>query len=188
MKQLLCLAIALLLVISGMGLAENKPATTYTAEANRAWYDRLDFSDETEKENALRGLIEAPESVVITRDDGVVAWNLEDFAFVRDAEAPDTVNPSLWRNTQLNAYAGLFEVCDGIYQVRGYDMANATLIRTDNGWVVFDVLMCQEDMAAAKALMEKHFGPIDVKGVLYSHSHIDHYGCINNGDFCIVLF
>ena len=178
MKQLLCLAIALLLVISGMGLAENKPATTYTAEANRAWYDRLDFSDETEKENALRGLIEAPESVVITRDDGVVAWNLEDFAFVRDAEAPDTVNPSLWRNTQLNAYAGLFEVCDGIYQVRGYDMANATFIRTDNGWVVFDVLMCQEDMAAAKALMEKHFGPIDVKGVLYSHSHIDHYGGI----------
>ena len=69
MKQLLCLAIALLLVISGMGLAENKPATTYTAEANRAWYDRLDFSDETEKENALRGLIEAPESVVITRDE-----------------------------------------------------------------------------------------------------------------------
>ena len=178
MKQLLCLAIALLLVISGTGLAENKPATTYTAEANRAWYDRLDFSDETEKENALRGLIEAPESVVITRDDGVVAWNLEDFAFVRDAEAPDTVNPSLWRNTQLNAYAGLFEVCDGIYQVRGYDMANATFIRTDNGWVVFDVLMCQEDMAAAKALMEKHFGPIDVKGVLYSHSHIDHYGGI----------
>ena len=178
MKQLLCLAIALLLVISGMGLAENKPATTYTAEANRAWYDRLDFSDETEKENALRGLIEAPESVVITRDDGVVAWNLEDFAFVRDAEAPDTVNPSLWRNTQLNAYAGLFEVCDGIYQVRGYDMANATFIRTDNGWIVFDVLMCSEDMEQAKALMEKHFGELDIKAVLYSHSHVDHYGGI----------
>ena len=163
---------------SGAEQPGNKPATTYTAEANKAWYDRLDFSDETEKENALRGLIEAPESVIITRDDGVVAWNLDDFAFVRDAEAPDTVNPSLWRNTQLNAYAGLFEVCDGIYQVRGYDMANATFIRTDNGWVVFDVLMCKEDMAAAKALMEKHFGPIDVKGVLYSHSHIDHYGGI----------
>ena len=138
----------------------------------------LDFSDESEKENALRGLIEAPESVVIYREDGVVAWDVTAFDFVKDAEAPDTVNPSLWRNTQLNAYAGLFEVTDGIYQVRGYDMANATFIRTDNGWVVFDVLMCKEDMAAAKALMEKHFGPIDVKAVLYSHSHIDHYGGI----------
>lgn len=170
---------ALAITVLCAALAEGaKPATDFTREANQAWYERLDFSDERERENALRGLIEAPESLVIYRDDGVVAWNLEDFDFVRDNEAPDTVNPSLWRNTQLNAYAGLFEVCEGIYQVRGYDMANATFIRTDNGWVVFDVLMCKEDMAAAKALMEKHFGPLDVKGVLYSHSHIDHYGGI----------
>ena len=155
-----------------------RPATDATRAANRAWFKWLDFSDESEKENALRGLIEAPEDVVIHSDDGAVAWSLEDFAFVKDAEAPDTVNPSLWRNTQLNAYAGLFEVCDGIYQVRGYDMANATFIRTDNGWIVFDVLMCRENMAAARALMEKHFGPLDVKAVLYSHSHIDHYGGI----------
>ena len=151
-------------------------ATSYTAEANAAWYEKLDFTDEREKENALRGLIEAPESVVIYRDDGTVAWNLDAFDFVQDRDAPDTVNPSLWRHTQLNTYAGLFEVCEGIYQVRGYDMANATFIRTDNGWIVFDVLMCKEDMEAAKALMEKHFGPLDVKAVLYSHSHIDHYG------------
>ena len=155
-----------------------RPATDATRAANRAWFKWLDFSDESEKEDALRGLIEAPEDVVIHSDDGAVAWSLEDFAFVKDAEAPDTVNPSLWRNTQLNAYAGLFEVCDGIYQVRGYDMANATFIRTDNGWIVFDVLMCRENMAAARALMEKHFGPLDVKAVLYSHSHVDHYGGI----------
>ena len=179
MKKALCLTLTLLMALSfSLALAGNKPATPDTAAANQAWYDRLDFSDETEKENALRGLIEAPESLVIYRDDGVEAWNLDDFAFVRDAAAPDTVHPGLWRNTQLNACAGLFEVCDGIYQVRGYDMANATFIRTDSGWVVFDVLMCQEDMAAAKALMEKHFGPLCVKGVLYSHSHIDHYGGI----------
>lgn len=153
-------------------------ATSYTAEANAAWYEKLDFTDEREKENALRGLIEAPESVVIYRDDGTVAWNLDAFDFVQGRDAPDTVNPSLWRHTQLNTYAGLFEVCEGIYQVRGYDMANATFIRTDNGWIVFDVLMCKEDMEAAKALMEKHFGPLDVKAVLYSHSHIDHYGGI----------
>ncbi len=179
MKRSLCLLLALLVCLAGLpAAAESKPATHFTAEANQSWYDLLDFSDEREKENALRGLIEAPESVVIYREDGTVAWSVDDFAFVRDKEAPDTVNPSLWRHTQLNAYAGLFEVCDGIYQVRGYDMANATFIRTDHGWVVFDVLMCQEDMAAAKALMEKHFGPVDVKAVLYSHSHIDHYGGI----------
>ena len=91
-------------------------------------------------------------------------------------DAPDTVNPSLWRNTQLNAKAGLYEVCNGIYQVRGFDMSNATFIRTDNGWIIFDVLMCRENMQAAKTLMEKRFGTLDVKAVLYSHSHVDHFG------------
>ena len=168
----------ILILFSSSAVFAANEATEHTAAANAAWFDMLDFGDETEKENALRGLIEAPESVVIYRDDGVIAWNVDAFDFVRDTKAPDTVNPSLWRNTQLNAYAGLFEVTEGIYQVRGYDMANATFIRTDNGWIVFDVLMCKEDMAAAKALMEKHFGPINVKAVLFSHSHIDHYGGI----------
>ncbi len=153
------------------------PATESTAQMNAAWYDALDFRDEAERENALRGLIEAPESLVIYDEAGNEVWNVANYAFVSELEtAPDTVNPSLFRNTLYNSYAGLFEVCDGIYQVRGYDMANATFIRTDNGWIVFDVLMCKEDMAAAKALMEKHFGELDVKAVLYSHSHIDHYG------------
>jgi len=178
MSKKIVILLSFLILFSSFAAVSAKEATEHTAAANAAWYDILDFSDESEKENALRGLIEAPESVVIYRDDGVVAWNVDSFDFVRDAEAPDTVNPSLWRNTQLNAYAGLFEVTDGIYQVRGYDMANATFIRTDNGWIVFDVLMCKEDMEAAKALMEKHFGPLDVKAVLYSHSHIDHYGGI----------
>lgn len=150
-------------------------ATESTVKANAAWYEILDFEDEKERENALRGLIEAPESVVIYAEDGSVAWSVDALGDL-SGEAPDTVNPSLWRDTQMNAYAGLFEVCDGIYQVRGYDMANVTFIRTDNGWIVFDVLMCVEDMEAALALMESHFGEIDVKAVLYSHSHIDHFG------------
>ena len=90
-------------------------ATASTAKANRTWYSLLNFGDEREKECALRGLIESPDGLVIKRDDGEVAWDLENFDFVKDKEAPDTVNPSLWRHTQLNAYAGLFEVCDGIY-------------------------------------------------------------------------
>jgi len=179
MKKLCCLLLSLLLVLSGIGRAESNPATTYTAEANAAWYDALDFSDTSEQKCALRGLIEAPESLVIYDDAGNEVWNVADYSFVNELEtAPDTVNPSLWRNTLYNQYAGLFEVCDGIYQVRGYDMANATFIRTDSGWVVFDVLMCTQDMAAAKALMEKHFGKLDIKAVLYSHSHVDHYGGI----------
>ena len=180
MKKLLSLALVLLMIMMPCAaFAESRPATDYTAEANRSWYDTLDFSDESEKENALRGLIEAPESLIIYDEAGNVVWNVADYSFVNELEtAPDTVNPSLWRNTQYNSYAGLFEVCDGIYQVRGYDMANATFIRTDSGWIVFDVLMCTQDMQAAKALMEKHFGELDIKAVLYSHSHIDHYGGI----------
>ena len=159
--------------------AEQKGATDYTRAVNDSVYEVLDFEDESEKENALRGLIEAPESLVIYDEDGNEVWNVADYSYMNELEkAPDTVNPSLWRNTLYNSYAGLFEVCDGIYQVRGYDMANATFIRTDNGWIVFDVLMCREDMEEAKALMEKHFGELDIKAVLYSHSHVDHYGGI----------
>ena len=159
--------------------AKSNDATKFTADANAAWYDELNFDDESEKESALKGLIEAPEALVIYDEDGNEVWNVKDYAFVNELEkAPDPVNPSLWRNTLYNSYAGLFEVCDGIYQVRGYDMANATFIRTDNGWIVFDVLMCTEDMEAAKALMEEHFGPLNVVAVMYSHSHIDHYGGI----------
>ena len=156
-----------------------KDATSFTRDANASWYKKLDFDDESEKENALRGLIEAPEALVIRGEDGHVVWNAADYDFMKEfAKAPDTANPSLWRNTLFNSYAGLFEVCKGIYQVRGYDMANVTFIQTKHGWIVFDVLMCQDDMEEAKALMEKHFGPLNIIAVLYSHSHVDHYGGI----------
>lgn len=160
--------------------ADSKDATEFTKAANDAVYDMLDFEDDSEKECAVKGLMEAPDSLVIYDDEGNEVWNVEDYSFVNELEkAPDTVNPSLWRNTLYNSYAGLFEVCDGIYQVRGYDMSNATFIRTDHGWIVFDVLMCRQDMEAAKELMEKHFGELNIVAVLYSHSHIDHYGGIN---------
>ena len=109
---------------------------------------------------------------IIDGEDNRSAWDLQSYGDL-NRDAPDTVNPSLWRNTQLNAKAGLFEVCDGIYQVRGFD---TTFIRTDHGWIVFDVLMCKENMKAAKELMEERFGPLDIKAVLYSHSHVDHFG------------
>lgn len=154
---------------------EIEDATAITAEKNAEWYEKLDFSDRREFANAERGWLDNAEGKIIYAEDGKFAWDLQSYGDL-NRDAPDTVNPSLWRNTQLNAKAGLFEVCDGIYQVRGFDMANATFIRTNNGWIIFDVLMCKENMQAAKALMENRFGPLDVKAVLYSHSHVDHFG------------
>ena len=104
---------------------------------------------------------------------------MADFRFVhRDEPATPTVNPSLWRNTQCNAKAGLFKVCEGIYQVRGYDMANMTFIKTkNNGWIIFDVLMGVEVANAALNLFKKHVDASPrIVAVLISHSHVDHYG------------
>ena len=154
---------------------ETEEATAITAEKNAEWYEKLDFSDRREFANAERGWLDNAEGKIIDGEDNRSAWDLQSYGDL-NRDAPDTVNPSLWRNTQLNAKAGLFEVCDGIYQVRGFDMANTTFIRTNHGWIVFDVLMCKENMKAAKELMENRFGPLDIKAVLYSHSHVDHFG------------
>lgn len=154
---------------------ETEEATAITAEKNAEWYEKLDFSDRREFANAERGWLDNAEGKIIDGEDNRSAWDLLSYGDL-NRDAPDTVNPSLWRNTQLNAKAGLFEVCDGIYQVRGFDMANTTFIRTNHGWIVFDVLMCKENMKAAKELMEERFGPLDIKAVLYSHSHVDHFG------------
>lgn len=110
-------------------------ATPLTAEKNAEWYSKLDFSDRREFVNAERGMLDNAEETVIYNDDGTTAWDLPSYGDL-SGDAPDTVNPSLWRNTQLNAKAGLYEVCNGIYQVRGFDMSNATFIRTDNGWII----------------------------------------------------
>lgn len=183
-KFLKALSVSLALALApaatfNISSAQAKDATPITAQANSTWYDVLNFDDESEKENALRGLIEAPKALVIYDDKGNVVWNVAQRDYMKSAEKiPATVNPSLWRNTLNNSYAGLFEVCEGIYQVRGYDMANITFIRTSSGWIVFDVLMCKETARQAVELMEKHFGKLNIKAVLYSHSHIDHYGGI----------
>ena len=158
-----------------------KQATQHTAERNRQWLTRLDFSNNEELQNARRGLIEATPDLVIRNAAGQEVWNMAEFKSMRDAdtmEAPSTVNPSLWRNTICNVQAGLFQVCDGIYQVRGYDMANMTFIRTKSGgWLIFDVLMCREVANAALDLFKKNVDASPrILAVLISHSHADHYG------------
>ena len=158
---------------------EQKEATQYTAEINSAVYDLLDFADTSEYENATRGLIDAPESLEIRDAEGNVTWSQAAYSFLEDyEEAPSSVNPSLWENTRNNHAYGLFEVVEGIYQVRGYDMANLTLIEGDTGWIIFDPLMTKECTQAAMELVEKNLGQRPVKAVIISHSHVDHFGGI----------
>lgn len=156
---------------------EQKGATEVTIEANNEVYSLLDFTDEQEMEFAQRGLIDAPETLELKDEEGNIVWSQDAYAFL-EGEAPDTANPSLWRNAQMNSLYGLFEVVEGVYQVRGYDMANLTLIRGETGWIVFDTMMSVECSAAAMQLVEKNFGKLPVVAVLISHSHIDHYGGI----------
>ena len=159
--------------------ADVKPATDFTAKANAAVYDELDFDDKQEYEFATRGLIDAPETLELKDEDGKILWSQEAYAFLDDYEkAPDSVNPSLWENTKNNHAYGLFEVTDGIYQVRGYDMANLTVVKGDTGWIVFDTLMSVECSQAAMQLIEKNLGKFPVKAVIISHSHVDHFGGI----------
>ncbi|MCQ2512719.1 MAG: MBL fold metallo-hydrolase [Lachnospiraceae bacterium] len=102
-------------------------------------------------------------------------WSQTAYAFLEN-DAPDTSNPSLWRNAQLNHIFGLFEVTDGIYQVRGYDMTNITFIKGQSGWIVVDPLMSVECSTAAFALLKENLGDYPVTAIIYSHPHVDHFG------------
>ena len=103
----------------------------------------------------------------------------ENYGFIRqEGEEPGSVNPSLWRNTKQNALYGLFEVTEGIYQVRGYDLANITFVRSDNGWIVFDCTTSVETAKAGLALLEEEFGEAHIAAVVVSHAHVDHYAGI----------
>ena len=197
MKRIAAMLLTLVLLLSCVGCAQDgrkepgaekadlgltadvKPATDFTAKANAAIYDELDFDDKQEYEFATRGLIDAPETLELKDEDGKILWSQEAYAFLDDYEkAPDSVNPSLWENTKNNHAYGLFEVTDGIYQVRGYDMANLTVVKGDTGWIVFDTLMSVECSQAAMQLIEKNLGKFPVKAVIISHSHVDHFGGI----------
>ena len=157
---------------------DKKPATTITKQINEDVYQVLDFDDTQEEEFAKKGFITAPDSLQITDDDGNVVWNMDNYDFVRDADSPDSANPSLWRNTKSNANYGLFQVSDDIYQVRGYDLSNMTFVRTDNGWIIMDCLASSDTAKAALELFKSEMGDIHIVAMIISHAHIDHYGGI----------
>ena len=150
-------------------------ATSFTVASNKSLYDLLPFEDESDFQDASRGLIAQIPDGKIFADDGRVVWDLSRFSFLT-GESPDTVNPSLWRQAKLNMLHGLFEVAPGLYQIRGYDLAVMTVIRGETGWVVIDPLLTKETAAASLALVNKQLGERPVTAVLYTHSHADHFG------------
>ncbi|MFD9849291.1 alkyl/aryl-sulfatase [Streptomyces parvus] len=145
------------------------------AEANAKTYGRFPFDDMRDFDDARRGFIATAEDPVVTDAEGRTVWDLSAYEFL-DGDCPDTANPSLWRQSRLVARHGLFEVTKGIYQVRGFDLSNMTLVEGDHGVLVIDPLICAETAAAALALYRRHRGERPVSGVLYTHSHIDHFG------------
>jgi linear primary-alkylsulfatase len=135
-----------------------------------------DFAARADFGNAGRGLIARLEPGVVTASDGRVIWNIDEFGAATRGDCPDTVHPSLWRQSQLTAIQGLFEVTGGIYQVRGADLSNMTLVESDHGVIVIDPLVSAECAAAALALYRAHRGDRQVTAVIYTHSHLDHFG------------
>ena len=149
-----------------------KPATAHTVEAHRRASGSLPFGDRTDFERASRNRLAALEPPTVTGDLGRPLIDLTNYAFL-DGDCPPEVHPSLWRQAQLNCIHGLFEVVDGIYQVRGYDISNITFVRGTRGWIVIDPLTVAETAAAARALVDQHFGPRPITAVIYTHSHIE---------------
>jgi len=164
------------------------------AQANRAVYEALPFDDTRDFENVSRGFIARHPGGVINGDDGQPVWDFNRYDFLKDV-APDSVNPSLWRQGQLNSEQGLFEVVQGIYQVRGFDIANITFIESDSGVVIMDPLTVVETAREALALYRKHRGDRPILAVIYTHSHVDHFGgvkgvvsqeAVDRGDVMII--
>jgi alkyl sulfatase BDS1-like metallo-beta-lactamase superfamily hydrolase len=154
--------------------SDGKAATGAVVERHRQVLASLPFGDRQDLDDARRGLVGALEPGVV-RADGRVVWDGDAYAFLT-GDAPETVNPSLWRQSTLTAIQGLFEVAPGIYQVRGLDLSNVTFVEGERGVLVLDPLLSAETAAAALGLYRRYRGNRPVTGLLYTHSHADHFG------------
>lgn len=161
-----------------LSLAGNSPpvgeATDKTVQYNTAMAQQLPLADQSDFENARRGLLAQLEGDILN-DDGTVSWSVEALDFLTH-DTPATANPSLWRQSQLTAIHGLFEVVPGIYQLRGYDLSVMTLIAGASGWIVIDPLLTAAPARASLDLANRTLGARPVVAVIYSHSHADHFG------------
>jgi alkyl sulfatase BDS1-like metallo-beta-lactamase superfamily hydrolase len=183
MEKALAIATMLLTAIAFAGTpvmaqqgTESKDATANTERANAGVRQALMMNDKQDFEDATRGLMAQLKDPIVKSANGRVALNTQRYEFVK-GDPPATVNPSLWREQKLNTAAGLFKVVDGVYQIRGYDMANMTLVEGASGWIVVDTLFT-EDVARAglQLAMETLKSSKPVVAVIYTHSHVDHFG------------
>ena len=177
-RRIVCSALLLtLLVACSRNASETSDGGDVSAQValhHQAARAGVDLSDLASFADAGRGFIAAPTGQV--RDaDGQVVWDYDAFAFVK-GDAPPTVNPSLWRQALLNNRTGLFKVAEGIWQLRGFDLANISLIQGKTGWIVVDTATSRETAAAAMAFARKHLGEQKVSAVVFTHSHADHFG------------
>lgn len=157
-------------------MSQRNDATEATAAANRALLDQLDWENTEDFANASRGFIASLEDGAIT-EAGRTVWDLHAFDFLQEQTAPATANPSLWRQSRLLAlYHGLFQVTKGVYQIRGFDLSVMSIIESDSGYVVVDPLISVPTAKAGMELVYQHLGRRPVVAVIYTHSHIDHWG------------
>jgi alkyl sulfatase BDS1-like metallo-beta-lactamase superfamily hydrolase len=155
----------------------DQDASSATREVLARASEQLPFDDTTDFDDARRGLIAPlPDDGVITNAAGAAVWDVGQYTWVDEGECPDTVHPSLHRQTQLLTVHGLFEVCDRVYQVRSADLANMTIIEGDSGVVLVDPLTSPETARAALDLYEAHRGVRPVHAIIHTHSHVDHFG------------
>ncbi|MCB9161890.1 MAG: MBL fold metallo-hydrolase [Caldilineaceae bacterium] len=174
---------------------EPNPPTATTIAANQAVYGQLPFDDMQDFTDVMRDLIAPLPDTILKTTLGKIIWDPTAYDFiVTGSDAPDSVNPSLWRQSQLVNTGGLFKVTDRLYQVRTYDLSNLTIIEGDTGIIIVDPLVSVETAAAALKLYQDNRGPKDVVAVIYTHSHVDHWGgvlgvttaeAVANGDVAI---
>ncbi|QKJ67297.1 MBL fold metallo-hydrolase [Deefgea piscis] len=158
---------------------KGKPPSQYTIDKQNVQRATLPFEDQRDFEESKKGFIAAPTYTTIKGDDGVVAWNIGSYEYLLKGKDYDSIHPSLQRQAQLNMAYGLYEVVPGkIYQIRGFDLANMTIIKGDTGWILFDVLTSKETARAALAFANEQLGYRPVVAVVLSHSHGDHFGGI----------
>lgn len=157
--------------------AQPRPATEATKAANTQLMKELPFNDKTSFEQAHKGFVAPLPQQPIKGADGALIWDPAKYSFIKEGQpAPDTVNPSLWRQSQLINISGLFKVTDGIYQVRNFDLSNMTIVEGKSGLTIFDPLVSSETAKAALDLYFQHRPKKRVVAVVYTHSHVDHYG------------
>ena len=165
-----------ILMCMPVSLFAQTAATPYTAKANQTVQETLNFANRQDFEDARRGFIVTSDTPNIFMANGKTSYPLKDWEFLQN-DSPATANPSLWRQSQLNSIHGLFEVIPGkVYQIRGFDLANMSFVRTDSGWIVIDVLTVEESAKAGYDLIKKHVGNFPIRAVILTHPHSDHYG------------